>query len=884
MKNLQLDRKIMAWCLASLLLVTGIIPAGLSEEVYVCGMEEHVHTDACYAPYLVCGLSESAPGTQTVTRMQCHFQGHIHDASCYVDGRIVCGYAAGYTHVHSSLCYDEQGNLICSLSEVPPHVHTSSCYDSVSVLTCTREEGEGAHFHTDACYAYIPGGDPVCGQEENGGHVHTSACYTPVLVCRQEESAGHQHTESCLVPQLACGLEESAGHQHTDACYSLYLVCDQPETPGHVHGDGCYIWGNVCGIPESEGHIHTDSCYSQVQRLVCMEDHEHTDACFETAWELACGQEESYGHTHDESCFGWILACDIPEGYGAHTHSDGCYQWELSCGLPEGYGAHTHSEACVTYVVGCGIQEGAGAHIHNDACYQDMLTCGIEEGSGVHHHTEACYSLIPVLQCGREETIGHLHTDACYGTESVLACAWANVHAHSAGCFSTDSQGNRVCVCGYEEILNHTHTADCVSQEEVILDEGHMHDDTCYSYRLVCGMPEHVHTDSCLAHTTDAARSSATRSQSEEIKLRVGAIIDLSTLLSQMGIGTISDITFSRPAAGTVAQQGSIWTLTGVAAFRSREVLTVTDGSGAMYFIPVWNDEWSESAGSLSLKLSTKAYSAFGGDPVDYEVSYSGGKEPVSMTVSVYQDDDLVYQGSHVGSTLTVYPQEYNRETNLYVQLNATDADGASAEAHWEMPCAVHDPESRSYWESTLAGAVHTGNWTEDMLSIARTQVGYRESQRDFIIRADGSRQGYTRYGAWYGVSYTEWCACFICFCMKYADIPREELDRFANCGKWHEWLMAHDLWAAPGEAEIRPGDLILFDWETDGSMNHIGIVTWVDKERQEIHTIEGNHQLSVAECTYELSDERIGGFGLFNQAYENYGEKSILEKWIGSD
>ena len=61
------------------------------------------------------------------------------------------------------------------------------------------------------------------------------------------------------------------------------------------------------------------------------------------------------------------------------------------------------------------------------------------------------------------------------------------------------------------------------------------------------------------------------------------------------------------------------------------------------------------------------------------------------------------------------------------------------------------DLESREDWEKTLEDVELTGNWAEDVLAIANSQMGYRESTANYVVDGDGSHRGYSRYGEWYG-------------------------------------------------------------------------------------------------------------------------------------
>ncbi|MCD8007711.1 MAG: CHAP domain-containing protein [Clostridiales bacterium] len=84
---------------------TGI---AMTNETY-CGLEEHTHTEDCYAKVLVCGKEES--------------EGHTHTEDCYdEEGNLTCGQEESAGHTHTDACYEEQ--LVCDKEE---HTHTVSC-------------------------------------------------------------------------------------------------------------------------------------------------------------------------------------------------------------------------------------------------------------------------------------------------------------------------------------------------------------------------------------------------------------------------------------------------------------------------------------------------------------------------------------------------------------------------------------------------------------------------------------------------------------------------------------------------------------------------------------------------------------------------------------
>ena len=93
------------------------------------------------------------------------------------------------------------------------------------------------------------------------------------------------------------------------------------------------------------------------------------------------------------------------------------------------------------------------------------------------------------------------------------------------------------------------------------------------------------------------------------------------------------------------------------------------------------------------------------------------------------------------------------------------------------------DVESASVWERTIPTL--TGNWQDDLIAVAKSQLGYTESTRNYEVQEDGTIKGYTRYGDWYGAAYQEWCAMFVSFCLNYAEVPTSEMPQYAQCRYW---------------------------------------------------------------------------------------------------
>lgn len=116
---------------------------------------------------------------------------------------------------------------------------------------------------------------------------------------------------------------------------------------------------------------------------------------------------------------------------------------------------------------------------------------------------------------------------------------------------------------------------------------------------------------------------------------------------------------------------------------------------------------------------------------------------------------------------------------------------------------------------------VNTGNYRTDIIGVARTQVGYRET---FDNR--------TKYGAWIGVDDLPWCASFISWCARQAGIPTAVIKNSTVADPGYRYF---NVTCKDGK-DYTPvsGDLFF-----KRDFSHVGLVYQVVGDY--IYTIEGN-------------------------------------------
>lgn len=152
--------------------------------------------------------------------------------------------------------------------------------------------------------------------------------------------------------------------------------------------------------------------------------------------------------------------------------------------------------------------------------------------------------------------------------------------------------------------------------------------------------------------------------------------------------------------------------------------------------------------------------------------------------------------------------------------------------------------EYADLWSSVLYGI---SGGSKKILSVAAMQIG---------------NSGGQPYWSWYGFgSRVEWCACFVSWCANECGyIDAGIIPKFASCDVGMNWFKNHSLWQT-NTYTPREGDIIFFDWDSDGLANHVGIVEKVKDGK--LHTIEGNSGDACKKLEYNSGDSRILGYGV---------------------
>lgn len=215
-------------------------------------------------------------------------------------------------------------------------------------------------------------------------------------------------------------------------------------------------------------------------------------------------------------------------------------------------------------------------------------------------------------------------------------------------------------------------------------------------------------------------------------------------------------------------------------------------------------------------------------------------------------------------------------------ELDCEKEEHRHSKACYSNPDA--DVETEADWMKTFEDVTFTNDWVEDTLAIAKTQLGYNESNDNYIVLENGDTKGYSRYGDWYGNKYGDWCAMFVSFCLNYAKV--EDFPLEAGCQNWipkiknleeaskdANGVVQYNAWQEANDEYIpERGNIIFFNWDSASDSDHVGIVvgTTTDEDgKTMITTIEGNTSDTVRYKEYALENSTIIGYGILpDQGY----------------
>lgn len=174
----------------------------------------------------------------------------------------------------------------------------------------------------------------------------------------------------------------------------------------------------------------------------------------------------------------------------------------------------------------------------------------------------------------------------------------------------------------------------------------------------------------------------------------------------------------------------------------------------------------------------------------------------------------------------------------------------------------------------------NTGNYADDIIGVARTQIGYRENSAG------------TKYGYWYTPSFVNqpWCAMFVSWCANRAKVPQSAIKKYASCSTQVGWFKSIGRWHKSkyygGTYTPKKGDVVFYrDIGSSAVSTHTGILVGLNGKYLDV--IEGN-ATNESVTHYRTNEARslghryVIGYGnpKYGQAVTSQKEPTTYENW----
>lgn len=250
-----------------------------------------------------------------------------------------------------------------------------------------------------------------------------------------------------------------------------------------------------------------------------------------------------------------------------------------------------------------------------------------------------------------------------------------------------------------------------------------------------------------------------------------------------------------------------------------------------------YNTRFSHSSGSItdpnySIEVGVQTFADC--------ISQAGCSSPQDMDKLKLAWQGYNYGNGYIGWAL---------QRGGYTEANALQFSQEQAASHgWS---SYGDPEYVPHvMRYYSGGSLFAGLFgSQQIVSVAMGQIG---------------NSGGQKFWSWYGFdSRVEWCACFVSWCADQSGlIESGNVPKFSLCSEGVTWFQGKNKWQSGGTIPSA-GMIIFFDWDHDGTSDHVGIVEKCEGGR--VYTIEGNSSDQVRQRNYAVDYSSIMGYGVIN-------------------
>lgn len=243
-------------------------------------------------------------------------------------------------------------------------------------------------------------------------------------------------------------------------------------------------------------------------------------------------------------------------------------------------------------------------------------------------------------------------------------------------------------------------------------------------------------------------------------------------------------------------------------------------------------------------------------------------------------EEEVTYEVPVSTRPIVIEPAAPAEDTNEETVHHHTDACYTEElvctipEHHHTVECLADeqvDVETPEEWQAA-ANVTLNGSWPEDLVAVAKSQLGYQESEKNFKLDTEDQAtvRGYSRYGAWYGNPYGEWDVMFLSYCLQFAGVPQTAVPQRAGVQALHSELRGSP-WLTDGDGTTaQVGDLVIYNLTSteqvvvneDAGIALLDLDTGLDADTNMAPDLDADMAVETAQPEVEdrvVTDETVG-------------------------
>ena len=282
---------------------------------------------------------------------------------------------------------------------------------------------------------------------------------------------------------------------------------------------------------------------------------------------------------------------------------------------------------------------------------------------------------------------------------------------------------------------------------------------------------------------------------------------------------------------------------------------------------------WDRSAATCTADKKCKTCGTVGQKALGHAYTWVVMKQPTCTETGYRNKTCSRCQNVRNSATLDKVPHTFTKKV-IY----------SEASAEYKAGGTLNGQNVNFY--NNLTNVTLTGNMRTDLVAVAASQVGYTEGDNTAGYSGTTVGEGnYTEYGRWNyatngkgGKTNHYWCASFIAWCARRANIPTSYISNSAGAADItnscsYKKVAAKDV--RDGEYIPLPGDLVHIQTTNEKGeiQNHVEIVKSYDANNKKLLTIGGNTSAG------ESGSQNNGG-GAFERNRWNYLQNGKIVKF----